>query len=255
MRIRVFSDLHLEFSDHKFDHIWTPSEEDKDTVLLLAGDIDVGRSSGEFMEELCRHFKYVLRICGNHEFYNHEFDTVLQFWRDFEVMGPHNFHFLNSDKRVIDGVRFLGGTMWTGFNKADPVTMVHAQQGMNDYHTIKRGGKFLSPYYILEQHKEFMNFLNKELETPFDGPTVVMTHHSPGNHLKRRGCPAFGTDHCYFADLEELIGNTDIKLWVHGHTHEQWDYMINETRVVCNPYGYHNYRTNPDFDKVIMLEV
>ena len=35
-------------------------------------------------------------------------------------------------------------------------------------------------------------------------------------------------------------------LWLHGHTHESFDYNIKNTRVVCNPRGYIN---SPDLNK------
>jgi predicted phosphodiesterase len=108
----------------------------------------------------------------------------------------------------------------------------------------------------LEEHKKFITFLDSKFDEPFDGQTVVMTHHSPGNILKRKGNVGSLTDHCYFANLEDTIGNRNIAdLWVHGHTHQNWDYMINETRVVCNPYGYWGVATNKGFNRGIVLEV
>ena len=31
---------------------------------------------------------------------------------------------------------------------------------------------------------------------------------------------------------------TGIDLWMFGHTHTSFDFMIDETRLVSNPYGY-----------------
>jgi hypothetical protein len=256
MKIRVLSDLHLEFSEHKFDHIWTPGPDDKEITLLLAGDIDVGNCSEIFVDELCKHFKYVLKISGNHEFYHHDFERVISDWKDFELNGPKNFHFLHNDGRILDGVRFLGGTMWTSFNDGDPMVMATAHRGMNDYVQIHCRGERITPAFILKQHDEFMEFLLKKFDEPFDGKTVVMTHHSPGNVLKCRGRMSDLLDHCYFANLDQLIGHHDIvSLWLHGHVHQSYDYMINNTRVVCNPYGYLGYSTNPTFDKDLILEI
>jgi len=257
MKIKLWSDLHLEFRENKFDHLWSDKSSDElDTTLLLAGDIGVGMGGTEFVTEMCKHFKHVLRICGNHEFYDHDHDSIIAGWTEFEETGPDNFHFLNNDWRELDGVRFLGGTMWTGMNNGDYRAISDAERGMNDYACIKHKGMSINPRFTIMQHNKFMDALNEKLAEPFDGPTVVMSHHSPGNFLKRKQRQPYGVDHAYFADLEELIGNhTEIKLWVHGHTHENWDYMINETRVVCNPYGYHGYATNKGFDRDIILEV
>ncbi len=33
-------------------------------------------------------------------------------------------------------------------------------------------------------------------------------------------------------------------LWIHGHTHDSFDYVHNGTRVVCNPRGYCEFAGN-----------
>jgi hypothetical protein len=209
----------------------------------------------EFIEEVCKHFKYVLRVCGNHEFYDQEFNTVIKQWQEFELNGPENFHFLHNDWRILDGVRFLGGTMWTNFNNENVFVMNEAQAEMTDYKCIRLNGKPITPPFIVNQHNMFMNFLEAKLLEPFDGPTVIMTHHSPGNAVRRNGREKL-LDHCYFADKEQYIGwFPEVKLWVHGHTHQTFDYMINETRVVCNPYGYWGEATNKNFNSDLILEI
>lgn len=251
------SDLHFEFREHLFDHIWTAGEDVSDTTLLLAGDIDVGTDGTEFIEDVCKHFKHVLRICGNHEFYHNDFDKVIAGWTAFELEGPKNFHFLNKGVRFLDGVRFIGGTMWTNFNNGDPTVMQYAMRQMSDYVEIFCRGERIKPAFILREHYDFTTYLFKTLDEPFDGPTVVMTHHSPGNAIQRRGRMNGLLDHCYYADLDGLIGSSvnAPKLWVHGHTHMSDDYMINETRVVCNPYGYWGHATNKNFKTKLILEV
>jgi hypothetical protein len=95
----------------------------------------------------------------------------------------------------------------------------------------------------------------EKFDEEFDGPTVVMTHHSPGN-IERSQYGQSILNYAYFAELENLIGYHDrVDLWVHGHTHKCADYMINETRVVCNPYGYHEYEANSGFDQNLIIEI
>ena len=265
MKIKVWSDLHLEFREYLYDHIHLEDKDDKDTILLLSGDIGCGILSRHFVTEMCKHFKYVLMTCGNHEFYYHEFSKVIEDWRTFagagvnEIMverGPENFYFLYNDEVVLDGVRFLGGTMWTSFGDGDPISMGAAHRMMSDYAEIRQDGQRITPHFILREHDKFMDFLLKKFDEPFDGKTVVMTHHSPGNELKRRGRSGDRVGPCYFADIEELIGYHDcVTLWTHGHTHNNWDYMINNTRVICNPYGYWGHATNRGFDRKLIIEI
>lgn len=257
MKIKVFSDLHLEFRENLFDHIHFEHPDDKETTLLLSGDISVGTGSQPFVEEMCKHFKHVLMVHGNHEYYHNDFDKVLKDWQDWELSGaPENFHFLYNDWRILDGVRFLGGTMWTDFNDGDPLSMGAAHMMMNDYKDIWSQGQRITPHFVMREHDKFMTFLLHKFEEDFAGPTVVMTHHSPGNELKRRGRKGDRLGCAYFADIEEIIGHHNkAKLWVHGHTHNNWDYMINETRVICNPYGYWGEAVNRGFDRFQVVEV
>jgi predicted phosphodiesterase len=263
MKIRLWSDLHLEFTDNKFDHLWQPAEEDKEQTLILSGDIAKGMGARHFVEELCKHFKYVLMTCGNHEFYDNDFYKVIEDWRAYSNggsilidKGPDNFHFLYNESAILDGVRFIGGTMWTDYNGADPICMGAAHRIMTDFGVIRCEGQYITPHFIIREHDKFMDFLLQKFDEPFDGPTVVMSHHSPGNELKRRGRLGDRVGPAYFADIEEVIGHHNkAKVWTHGHTHRNWDYMINETRVLCNPYGYFGHATNGQFDPKFTFEV
>lgn len=258
MKIRLWSDLHLEFSDLKFNHIWTPDEEDKDQILLLAGDIGKGMQARRFIEPLCENFRHVLYTCGNHEFWEQpDFHRHIDTWRRYEQdEGAPNFHFMYNDWRILDGVRFLAGTMWTDFDGGDQIAMGAAHRIMNDFAYIKSEGKPITPRFIIREHDSFIDFLLQKWDEPFDGKTVVMTHHSPGNELRRKGNRQDRVGSAYFADLEQMIGHHNkAHLWVHGHTHRNWDYIINETRVVCNPYGYYGHSTNPGFDSKLVIEI
>lgn len=258
MKIQLLSDIHLEWSNHEYSHIWESDVDTLDTVLVLAGDIDVGTCSEQFIVDVCDKFKYVVRVLGNHEFYDQEFNRVIEFWRNFEENGPKNFHFLNNNTRILDGVRFIGGTMWTSFDGGNPVVMTSAQYLMSDFELIKHEGYIIKPSFILDQHKSFMKFLIKELETSFDGDTVIVTHHSPGNG-HRLGNNYGRREPLYFANIEETVAlysiYSRVRLFLHGHTHRSWDYQIEETRVVCNPYGYWGESVNRNFIKQLILEI
>lgn len=243
------SDLHLEFTNYDYFHLHTPADTDREEVMVLAGDIGVGVGAMPFIEYMCSHFKYVIMVFGNHEFYGNNYGSLIERWKQYELNeAPRNFHFLYNDWRLLDGVRFLGGTMWTSFGDRNVMTMNAARDMMNDYRKIRNNGPLL-PSFILEENTKFMAFLKEEFEKDFDGKTVVVTHHSPGNELRRRGVIGDILGGCYFADIEQYIGESDkASVWIHGHTHESWDYYINNTNVVCNPYGYVGYEINGKFD-------
>jgi hypothetical protein len=60
---------------------------------------------------------------------------------------------------------------------------------------------------------------------------------------------------CFVSDAESLLAGVD--LWVHGHTHDSFDYRVGTTRVLCNPRGYarDGMVENPRFDPGLGVEI
>ena len=250
-RIRIHSDLHLEFSE------WTPPPADAD-VVVLAGDIHVGLAGLEWMR---RHFPDtpVLYVPGNHEYYGARLQDVRGALRD--AAPRFGIHLLDADEIVIDGTRFLGATLWTDFAlygaDEDRVaqSMADAKRFMHDYRVIRYGaqGKF-RPEHGLDIHCQQLQWLERRLAEPFDGATVVVTHHLPHRqsiHPKYEGDPL---NPGFASDLRHLV-RPPVRLWVHGHTHESLDYVVSGTRVVCNPRGYIPMQPNVAFDPLLVVEV
>jgi len=97
--------------------------------------------------------------------------------------------------------------------------------------------------------------LDEELRKPFDGPTVVITHHAPSPRSiagKFRGNPL---NPAFASNLEPIIVAHQPVLWIHGHMHDSFDYRISKTRVVCNPRGYFPNELNPAFDPNFVIQL
>lgn len=232
MRIRVYSDLHLEFGP--FD---SPASDDVD-VVILAGDIDVKGRGVAF----AKRFPWpVVYVAGNHEYYGGAIPRLTEKLKEAAV--GSNVHVLDCDAVIIGGTRFLGASLWTdwrGNGSVEPtVAMEHARAGMSDYKKIRVSPAFsrLRPIDTLKWHARARAWLAGQLEQPHEGPTVVVTHHAP----TLRGCkpedactPFLGA---YASDLELLMG-PKVDAWVFGHTHLAFDERINGTRAVSNPRGY-----------------
>lgn len=252
-KFRLWSDLHLENANHNFKTIFEPTPEDGDQILILAGDIDTGICAESEIEELCRHFKHVVRVPGNHEFYGCDLLSMTAYWNSYQDHSPKNYHLLYNRTVILDGVRIVGGTMWTGMGNGDPGVMEYIEYAMNDYRQIQYNRRRMTAEDIYNEHLIFKEFLLSELESPFSGKTVVATHHCP---LNRHG--SYQTkpiSSAYFAELEDLISANDIALWVHGHVHNSFDLTVNGTRVVSNPRGYPTRAQNPGFNKNLVLTV
>ena len=254
MKIWVLSDLHLEFGVP----FKQPPPEDAD-VLVCAGDIvtkGVLPSIAWLTHRIARKIPTVF-VAGNHEFYGASLEESLRS-AGIAVDSP-NFHFLENGVVKIDGVTFLGGTLWSDFRLFDrnpEVTMVHAKPGMNDYRRIKLSKepfKKFRPIHSFVRHQETKAFLTAELQKRRGQTTVVVTHHAPS---ARSIAPEFRDDPlagCYASDLEELIDETQPTAWIHGHVHHRCDYMIGATRIVANPRGYPGERSG--FDPEFTIEI
>jgi hypothetical protein len=158
-------------------------------------------------------------------------------------------------------LRLLGATLWTDFrlDRTPIESMAIAEQQLEDFRAIRveRGYRLraLRPSDTARLHDATVGFLTRELGRPFDGVTVVVTHHAPS---PRSIAPRFDGDRlnpAFASDLEELIRAHQPALWIHGHVHDSFDYRIGATRVVCNPRGYYPGELNPAFDPLLVIEV
>jgi predicted phosphodiesterase len=242
MKIGLVSDVHLEFGD-----LDLPNKENVDT-LILGGDICVAAKLPQFLsffERVSAEFPNVIYIMGNHEHYKGNFDQTEGILRA-GLQKFSNVHLLEKQSKKIDDVVFMGGTLWTDFNKFDSLSMWHCRQAMNDYHIIRmasKGYRKLLPEDTLLEHQKTIDFLNTTLSEHKDEKVVVVGHHAPSTLSVK---PRYENDHltngAFRSDLSEFIlNNPQIKLWTHGHTHSPFDYMVGTTRIVCNPRGYWNY--------------
>ncbi|MBL1141579.1 MAG: hypothetical protein HND53_06050 [Proteobacteria bacterium] len=247
MRIQVLSDLHIEFGE------FFVAETDADAVVF-AGDIGVGIDGLKWIEnqEISQPVIYVL---GNHEFYNHDIDIV----NNIKESAPGNIHVLNNDAVEIGDVRFLGCTLWTDFLlfglTEQYFSVQNAKKNMADFEVIKNTGRRFSPDDSIRLHEQSRDWLEGMLSIPFYGETVVVTHHLPSSKSVPARFKKNLSSPAYASHLDDLISKERVDLWIHGHTHDSYDYEINGTRVVCNPGGYVGYELNKDFQAGLILEV
>jgi predicted phosphodiesterase len=261
MKIHVLSDLHLEIADYNVKAL----EAD---VIVLAGDIGVGMKGLEWAARLMgRTNAHIIYIAGNHEFYRYEMNSLRKAMKDFcsaptgweGDSSEHRLHFLDDDEVIINGVRFLGSTMWTDFMLFNEDKMIESvlegQRRLNDYFLIRNGKSILRASNTIDLHKASVAWLEHKLKVEkFDGKTVVVTHHLPSSLSVADRFKDSLLSACYASNLDHLFGYSE--LWIHGHTHDSFDYVSKGTRVVCNPRGYCPYRNeNDEFDPKLIVEI
>ena len=208
MKLRIFSDLHNEFS--RFD----PPPSDAD-VVILAGDIDLKSRGVKWANEV---FQYpVIYVCGNHEYYGGHIDQTLRKMKG--AAAPH-VHVLENEVLILKQTRFLVTTAWTDYSSTGDVVAAKriAWEWMNDFTVIRTDASFrrLRPDDLIAKSKAAYAWLSEELDKPFAGKTVVVTHHAPVLDHVSDDLPAH-LDAAYANEWPELLSKAD--LWVYGHTH------------------------------------
>ena len=278
------SDVHLEFGDLDFEN------DQGAQVLILSGDICVAhditqrdpygvmgpeyRSNRfhDFFQRCHARFPHVIYIVGNHEYYNGDFATAFAHLKDVLGYLP-NLHVLEKESITIDDVTFLCGTLWTDMNREDPHTLWEIRRYMNDFRIIKdsrypvhykdseghrhtRDGRF-SPEATVEEHRAMLKFVKESIEANPTGKYVVVGHHAPSKaSTHAQYADQTMVNGAYSSDLDQFIlDRPQIKLWTHGHTHHEFDYLVGTTRIVCNPRGYVGYEARADAWQPKLIEV
>jgi predicted phosphodiesterase len=253
MKLHILSDLHLGQGGLELP----PTDAG---LVILAGDIARPAQAVAWASKLGKPVLYVL---GNHEFYGGSIaGTAAQFRA---AAAGTQVELLDDETRVVGNVRFIGSTLWTDFMLFDQEAqrgeaMAQAQRFMRDYSRIRTGDDpqaVLKPQDTAALFQRHSAWLARELARPHDGPTVVITHHAPSTrsiHPRFEGSPI---NACFVSRAEHLLGKGRVQLWVHGHTHDSFDYTVDGTRVVCNPRGYARDGVNENvaFDPGFTVEV
>ena len=250
MRLHILSDLHVEFE------AFNPPQTSAD-VVILAGDIHVGKKGVLWAKE---NFKDqpVIYVLGNHEYYGRAFPKHIQDLR--QLTQETNIHILENDRLVIRDVTFLGCTLWTDFKLfGEPrIAGAWATETMTDYRRIRVSPQYrklrsLDTFII---HGKSLRWLHEEAEKLRDNQQqfVIVTHHAPSKlsipvHYSNDLLSA-----AYASDLNEFIEESGATLWIHGHVHSQYDYVIGKTRIISNPRGYPDER-NKNFIPDLIIEI
>jgi predicted phosphodiesterase len=283
-RLWIFSDLHYEMGNSN------PPAAPEHDVCIVPGDlnqlywaIDQLRS-GEMGNGT------TIYVPGNHDYYRQDCMEAAERMAKQSVKLTKVF-LANPGEYCFGGIRFLGCTLWSDYalyGNAEKA-MRDAARGMMDHrliktadngdgyhhfeqppetsydvHTGKRSAPnkrdpapavHFMPEHALKRHKRELAWLEERLKEPFLGPTVICSHHSPSPKSIPSRFDGDPLSPAFSSNLEWLVERYQPALWIHGHTHDSFDYHIGKTRILCNPAGY-QHEPNPEFrwDLVIDLD-
>ena len=264
VRLLILSDLHLEFASFQ------PPSPDVFDLVVLAGDIAVGVQAVHWARRKSTFAgKPVVLVPGNHEFYGSERTRMLEQLRE-AAAGTH-VHLLDRDEVILQGVRFLGTTLWTDFqlDVSRGTDLAQAKRdatiGLTDFAgAIRerlpdfRGQRRFTPEHAVREHRLSRAWLQAKLLAPVGTDvlaTVIVTHHAPSPLSMDPVYEGSALNPCFYSDLPTSFFQI-APLWVHGHTHSSSDYLYHRTRVIANPRGYVGWNgtiENANFDPRLVI--
>jgi hypothetical protein len=262
IRIAAMSDLHIEFEGspdpltaagirrkERGHPIYGPSlsseKRHQIDLMILAGDIDLGIRAVEYAGQVAAYLGCpTVLVPGNHEYYGGSIPATLIAMRALADELP-DVHVLDCDELVLAirdrWLRVLGTTLWTDYDYRDnpEFSAGMAAQAISDHRHIRTGPTSLfDPADALALHRAARTWLAERMAQPFDGPTVIVTHHGVSRYDV---APRFERDvmtPAFVSNLETEIREWRADIWITGHTHHSHDSTLFGTRLVSQQRGY-----------------
>ena len=243
MKIKIFSDLHVEKGNKKLAEKLV--RENTADVIVFAGDfINLGKVGDLLLSLDALATCPMIFVPGNHEYYGTRRCKV-----DSDLADRHykNIVVLNERTHIIDDVCFIGATGWW-----DSKVTSSAYKSMNDFPLIAG----IKGAMEGEWGKSAKLFFHDALSENQGLKTVCISHHAPSYRSIPDDLSHRVVNQCYANAWEDLITISQPNLWIHGHVHQRSnDYMIGRTRVVSNPYGYAYKKLNPEWREDCIVKI
>jgi predicted phosphodiesterase len=248
VKIQIASDLHTEFHADQGQCLIAELRKDSDAdVIVIAGDLSLSWGLMESFKFLCGCYQDVVYVPGNHEYYNiSEFSYLKELLHAASYAYP-NLHVLNPGVWEKEDTKFVGCTLWFPFQ-----------------HDNEKHEHFMNDFEVIPSFKDIVYEENaKQVKFLWDNVTpgsIVITHHLPSYRSVDYKYIVSSLNRFFVCPEEDLIRIQDPAIWIHGHSHENCDYMMGMddkelTRVICNPFGYARYATNPKFKSDLVIEI
>jgi Icc-related predicted phosphoesterase len=272
MKAWIISDIHTVPLDWYRSRIAIPEAD----LCICAGDVtgNIHTSADYLMNEVAPTMPVVI-VLGNHDYYGYSIDRALEIAR--RRLSGSSVHLLENESIVLGGVRFVGATLWTDFEvphgtidgRREPSIEVRRFRALRasvrdiaDFRHIYRSDErkegetgLITAQEMIARHIESRAFIDAELAEPFDGKTVVVTHHAPSPRSFHPAYIGSPTNGAFASELSAVIYKGEPWYWIHGHIHHASDYFIGKTRVLCNPKGYRHERDFTEFRPGLVIEI
>lgn len=241
MRIFACSDLHFERYNFVQKILINDFPKDID-LLIIAGDLEVYACFSEAVKLICDNFNKIIYVAGNHEYYGSSPGKVNGLLAKLSAKHK-NFYWLNNSSSIIDGIKFIGTTLWF----EDRPDNILYEQMFNDFGQISG----FKPW-VYQENNRALDFLTGNVSQG----SIVITHHLPsfksvhpryaGSNIER-----------FFVSFraEKILLEKKPAFWIHGHTHISRNYNLGSTTVICNTAGYPNEKAQSGFNPKLIIEI
>ncbi|MGO6727270.1 metallophosphoesterase [Rhizobium ruizarguesonis] len=269
MKAWIISDIHSSAMDLFYRSQLAVPQAD---ICVCAGDVsdNIERTIDFLHAEIAPHMTVVATL-GNHDFYGSSIDRALEYARKWTA--GTNVHILENETFERNGLRVIGATLWTDYEitahnaghlpieARREVAVRECSRVLRDFYEIRRSGEreegeggFVTATELIARHNTSRDFIASELATPFKGTSIVLTHHAPSARSLDPRFDGQVSNAAFSSDLTEVIRTGRPHVWVHGHIHRFSDYGECDTRVLCNPHGYHREAGTSGFRPGLVIE-
>lgn len=267
--IRIISDIH---ADYNRDNMYTLNFSN-DFVINCGDTAGNAYLSADWNKT---HINHGVVVPGNHLGYSYKYmsedpeendrlNTKEGQLQTLEELLKHSpVQFLNNACTTYKGITIIGSCLYSDFNlygeKYKEECMHYADKAMNDFRLITtctpkksfNNGKWelledtgeirkftpLDHAYLFWQS---FNYIKEKVIEAKGKPVIVVTHFAPSNHSIHKDYEGDMLNGAFASNLNQfIIDNPHIRLWCFGHTHKKFNYLLGETRMVCQPFGYNN---------------
>ncbi|WNM70107.1 calcineurin-like phosphoesterase [Myxococcus phage Mx1] len=247
MRLHIMSDLHLDLMQDYGQSFVASLPVDGDEVLVLAGDILSLAPRHEsdtyrLFDSLCSRYDSIVYVPGNHDFWHTSVPEALQALGVLEQQFDPLVILQSGSPRQVRGQRFLGDTMWFPHERDN----IDYERFMPDFQKTFGLGSF-----AYRRNSDFTAFLRDKCK-PSD---IVVTHHLPSRNSIPREFKYSQLNRFFVSEQDAVIEKNRPGLWIHGHTHTAFNYVLKDTRIICNPYGYQGEESRLYFNPDLKLEI
>jgi len=248
LKIQIMSDIH---KDQRGDIPQFSREAD---AIVIAGDIaNNGKGVDKFFNMVDNSVKVpVIVVLGNHDYYSYRYNSFVKAVEDYKEMASKysNIHILARETLEIDGVNFIGATLWTDYDKGRGIST--AISAMPCFRYLRVDDRLVNYQDILDEYNKDVAFIGNSLSNSLKN--VVITHHVPTfNHIpnKYKNNRLNGS---FCTNLDDFIMDNQPDVWVCGHTHTNFTGQMGECTLYCNPWGY-SFEKQTGYLENFMIEV